>query len=366
MTDKLRVAVLFGGRSGEHEVSLQSSAAVLANLDRRAYEVMAIGIAKDGQWWLCPPEGGPREGRWREGARRVALLPIPAEGRLYFLDEGKWGPKVDVFMPILHGPMGEDGTVQGLLELAGVPYVGAGVTGSAVGMDKDIMKKVFQAAGLPTPKHMTMRRKEWEQDPEGSAAKIMAAIGFPCFVKPVALGSSVGISMAKNKEELIKAIGLAAKYHHRILIEVSAAPCQEVECAVLGNESPKASILGEIVPGGHFYDYRAKYIDDNSQLIIPARLAPETAAKVRELAVRVFQAVDCMGMARVDFFVRPDGSVLVNEINTIPGFTRISMYPKLWEATGLGFSGLLDRLIELALEHHREKGRSALFYEDET
>lgn len=364
MTDKLRVAVLFGGRSGEHEVSLQSAAAVLANLDRAAYEVMAIGITKEGQWWLCPPGGGPGEGPWWEGGRRVTLLPIPAEGRLYFLDEGKFGPQVDVFIPILHGPMGEDGTVQGLLELAGAAYVGAGVTGSAVGMDKDMMKKVFQAAGLPTARHMTIRRKEWEQDPEGSAAKIGATIGFPCFVKPVALGSSVGVSMARDEGELARAMELAGKYHHRILIEMSAAPCQEVECAVLGNESPKASIPGEIVPGNQFYDYRAKYIDDNSQLIIPARLSPEVEAKVKELAIRAFQAIDCMGMARVDFFVRPDGSILVNEINTIPGFTRISMYPKMWEASGIGFSSLLDRLIELALEHHREKSRSTLFYEE--
>ncbi|NLN17073.1 MAG: D-alanine--D-alanine ligase [Firmicutes bacterium] len=365
MTDKLRVAVLFGGRSGEHEVSLQSAAAVLANLDREAYEVMAIGIAKDGQWRLCPPGGGPWDERWWEDGQRVALLPIPAEGRLYLLDEGRFGPQVDVFIPILHGPMGEDGTIQGLFELAGAAYVGAGVTGSAVGMDKDIMKRVFQAAGLPTARHMTIRRKEWEEDPDGSAAKIAASIGFPCFVKPVALGSSVGVSMVRDKGELERAMALAGKYHHRILIEVSALPCQEVECAVLGNESPEASIVGEIVPGNQFYDYRAKYIDDNSQLIIPARLSPGVEEKVKELAVKAFQAIDCMGMARVDFFVRPDGSVLVNEINTIPGFTRISMYPKLWEASGLTFSQLLDRLIKLALEHHREKSRSTLFYEED-
>ncbi|MGI6038207.1 MAG: D-alanine--D-alanine ligase family protein [Limnochordia bacterium] len=349
MSKKMRVGLLYGGRSGEHEVSLQSGAAVKAHLDPERYDVIPIKIDKEGQWWS---DESP-----------VALLPIPKEGRLLYLDDHRFSEPIDVYVPILHGPLGEDGTIQGLMEMAEVAYVGSGVAASSVGMDKALMKQAFQAAGLPLLDYLVTTRREWERDRETLMKEIEGQIGYPCFVKPAALGSSVGISRVDSREELGPALDLAAKYHWKLIIEVGATPCQEVECSILGNEFPRASTVGEIVPGNVFYDYRAKYIDDNSQLIIPARIPAETVEQVRQMSIAAFQAIDGLGLARVDFFVCGQ-TVYLNEINTMPGFTRISMYPKLWEATGLSFSQLMDELIRLALDHHREKSRSLRTYEE--
>jgi D-alanine-D-alanine ligase len=359
---KIRVGVLFGGRSGEHEVSLTSAASILQALDREKYEVVPIGIT--------------REGRWLVGSAATRLLPEvlelgepvvpsvdPAGPRLIPLkpehacDAAK-DSSLDVIFPVLHGTFGEDGTVQGLLELADVPYVGAGVLGSAVGMDKDVMKRLFRDAGLPVVKWITVLRNEVEERPAAVARHVGRELRYPVFVKPANLGSSVGISKVRRAAELKPALELAAQYDRKILIE-RAVKAREIECAVLGNDDPRASVPGEIVPVNEFYDYEAKYVKEGSELIIPARLPKRKAHEVQELSISAFRAVECAGMARVDFLLdRKTGKVFVNEVNTIPGFTPISMYPKLWEASGLAYPRLLDRLIELALERQREKART--------
>ncbi|MGH9520805.1 MAG: D-alanine--D-alanine ligase family protein [Terriglobales bacterium] len=335
---KLRVGVIFGGKSGEHEVSLVSGKAVLANLDRRKYSVTPILIPRKGLWRV---KGKPLRSVWMT------------------LD------RLDVVVPILHGPYGEDGTIQGMLELIGVPYVGAGVLGSAVGMDKDVMKRLFQIAGLPQVEYVCVRARDWAARPPlvgrprgGRAAEklrlmegLEAKLRYPMFVKPANLGSSVGISKVHARAELAPAMDLAAEYDEKIVVE-QGVEARELECAVLGNDEPEASILGEVISGNEFYDYAAKYQDAGSRTIAPAPVPAATAKEAQKLAVRAFQAVECRGMARVDFFVeKASGRLLLNEINTIPGFTPISMYPKLWDASGLPFPRLLDRLIELALEH---------------
>jgi len=347
---KLRVGVLFGGRSGEHEVSLRSAASVAAALDRNKYEVVPIAITKAGRWlppsqsarWL--PAGQPLDA---SSSRDLTIRPAPGSS-----------DTLDVVFPVLHGTFGEDGTVQGVLELAGVPYVGAGVLGSAVCMDKDVMKRLFRERGLPTPEHVAVLRSQIEKQRAAVARSLEKRFRYPMFVKPANLGSSVGISKAHNRAELTKALELAARFDRKAIIE-RAIDGRELECSVLGNDRPEASVPGEVRPSREFYDYEAKYIDDTSELIIPARLTRAQTRRVRQLAVEAYSACECSGMARVDFFLeRKTGGVLVNEINTIPGFTSISMYPKLWEASGVSYAELVDRLIELALERHRERART--------
>jgi D-alanine-D-alanine ligase len=354
---RIRVGVLFGGRSGEHEVSLTSADSVIKALDPAKYKVVPIGIS--------------REGRWCLGGEALKLLPqVIDQGTPVIPSVDPQGPKlvplkpaanmlappqVDVIFPVLHGTFGEDGSVQGLLELAGIPYVGAGVLGSAVGMDKDVMKRLFRDAGLPVVEWVVVLRNEWKQSPARLRKLIETKLGYPLFVKPANLGSSVGISKVHNRHELGPAIDLAARYDRKVIVE-KGLDAREIECSVLGNDQPKASVPGEIVPVNEFYDYEAKYVKEGTDLLIPAKLARLQTRRVQDLALRAFRAADCAGMARVDFLLdRPSGKLFVNELNTIPGFTPISMYPKLWEASGLPYPALLDRLIELAIERHREK-----------
>jgi len=391
---KLRVGVLFGGRSGEHEVSLLSAASVLNAIDRSKYDVVPIGITKQGRWLtsgdsqrLLKGEQQPDNPRHLRagdpentpGAAVLArgdsvLVPpepmgehhalIPFESGSPATTSGHTPIDVDVIFPVLHGTFGEDGTIQGLLELAGIPYVGAGVLGSAAGMDKDVMKRLFAAAGLPIVKHVTVLRSQWEKEPKKARKQIESKLKYPMFVKPANLGSSVGISKVHNAKELAPAMDLAAGYDRKLVIEQGVGgkkdKARELECSVLGNDDPQASIVGEIVPIKEFYDYAAKYLDEGSELVIPAKLSKSLTKKVQEMAVGAFKAVDCAGLARVDFLLDPKSEKLyLNEINTMPGFTAISMYPKLWASSGLGYPKLIDRLIELALERHTEKTRTS-------
>ncbi|RMG50616.1 MAG: D-alanine--D-alanine ligase [Acidobacteria bacterium] len=365
MAPKLRVAVIFGGRSGEHEVSLISAGSIIRAMDRRKYEIIPIAIDKNGHW-LPPsearrllPEGTlPSLPRWMTD-RRVTEIILPGDaqsGGLLAFDSSMRLIKrmpLDVVFPVLHGPYGEDGTIQGLLELADIPYVGCGVLASAAGMDKDMMKRLFRQAGLSVVDYLVIERSVWRKRPAAIMGRIRRKMGFPVFVKPANLGSSVGITKVKDGNGLKDAIELAAQFDDKILIE-EAIDGREIEVSVLGNDDPIASLPGEIIPGAEFYDYTDKYISDAAQLIIPAKLPARLTAKLQRWAIRAFQAIEGSGMARVDFFIeRRTGRLLVNEINTIPGFTSISMYPKLWEVSGIRYPELIDRLIELALERHR-------------
>ena len=361
---KLRVGVLFGGQSVEHEISLLSAQSVMRSLDQKKYEVIPLGITKEGKW--LPPSEAPKLLETSSGFPDLTngINQAPA-GIASLVTANKpltELPKLDVIFPLLHGTFGEDGTVQGLLELADVPYVGAGVLGSALGMDKALMKRVFRDAGLPIVPFITVLRRDWERKPEAIAAEVDQVLGFPCFVKPANGGSSVGISKVHARNELATALDTAVALDRKALVE-EAIPGRELECSVLGNDAPIASAVGEIVPAREFYDYEAKYHDEQTQLMVPAPLPSEMADRVRALAVEAYQAIDCAGMARVDFFLRSaDQQLFINEINTIPGFTSVSMYPKMWEAAGLPYSALLDRLIELALERHQEKRRNRYNY----
>jgi len=367
MTKRLRIGVIYGGRSGEHEVSVASAASVCAHLDRARYDVVPIRIEKDGRWALAArmPTAMSAGDVVETAARQRALgsgeaAPPDAAGTdtLAIAEPTTAVTGIDVVFPVLHGPYGEDGTVQGLLELAGVAYVGAGVLGSAAGMDKDVMKTLFAARGLPVAPWLVVRQHEWDRDAGASAARVAETLGFPVFVKPANLGSSVGISKAASHDELTRAIALALEFDRKAIVEAAVPQAREIECGVLGNDEPEASVPGEIVPSGEFYDYRAKYLDTGSQLLIPAPLTGEQTAAVRRLAIEAFRAVDAAGLARVDFLLAGDtGDLVVNEINTLPGFTTISMYPKLWESSGLSYPQLLDRLIALARERHAAKQR---------
>jgi D-alanine-D-alanine ligase len=359
---KLRVGIIYGGRSGEHEVSLASAAAVFKNLDAARYEAVPIKIEKDGRWMLPerPPAidkaadviHGATAGAIDAGASREAQI-VAHPGRDTLLT----GVALDVVFPVLHGPYGEDGTVQGLLELANVPYVGAGVLASAVGMDKAAMKLVFAAKGLPMCEYEVVLRRDWQRDERATLQTVVNRLGFPVFVKPANLGSSVGISKAKHVAELRTAIKFAAEFDRKVVIEAAVPQAREIEVAVLGNDEPEASVPGEIIPSGEFYDYEAKYLNAASRDVIPASLPEKLAEEIRTLAVTAFKAIDCAGMARVDFLLAGDGtgSLYVNELNTIPGFTTISMYSKMWAASGVSYPQLLDRLIALAIERHTEK-----------
>lgn len=369
MPKKIRLGILFGGRSGEHEVSLESAASILKAIDRGKYDVVPIGITREGRWVLGSGPAGlsPKAlaGVLQNG-RAIAPPADPTRRELTPLAAPPRGVKdhaaLDVVFPVLHGTFGEDGTVQGLLDLAGIPYVGAGVLGSATGMDKDVMKRLFRDAGLPVVPWILLLRSELIAHPARTRRQTAREIGYPAFVKPANLGSSVGISKVHNPGELRAAIELAAKFDRKIIVE-KAIDAREIECAVLGNDAPQASVPGEIVPVNEFYDYQAKYVEEGSRLIIPAKLGAARTRKVQQLALRAFKAIDCAGMGRVDFLMdRKSGKLYVNEINTIPGFTSISMYPKLWEASGMPYAKLIDRLVELAIERHRDKSRTQYDY----
>ncbi len=354
---RLRVGVLFGGRSGEHEVSLASAASVIRGMDPDKYEAVPIGITKDGHWLVGEGAAKLLPDILRSG-RRVMLTADPTEAAVVPLDRGAGAQRFDVIFPVMHGTFGEDGTIQGMLELANLPFVGAGVLGSAIGMDKDVSKRLCQAAGIPVVPWVTVQRSRWEKEPAAVQAEIEAKLEYPLFVKPAALGSSVGMTKAHNAEELAPALNLACEFGMKILVE-SAVSAREIEVSVLGNHQPQASVPGEIVPHREFYDYTAKYLEDGTQLLIPADLKPPQAKKIQSMAVEAFQALELSGMARVDFFLdKKSGKLFLNEVNTIPGFTSISMYPKMWEASGIPFRELIDKLIELALEMHREKART--------
>jgi len=395
---KLRVGILFGGRSGEHEVSLLSAASVVNAIDKAKYEVVPIGITKDGRWLtaehaerLLKGKGEDGEGaraiqtQFRAGdpeatpgaavlaagesvvvppeptRREAGLAPFQTDANLRRAADR--AINVDVIFPVLHGTFGEDGTIQGLLELADIAYVGAGVLGSAAGMDKDIMKSLFRAAGLPIVKHVTVLRRQFEDERKKTQKHVESKLKYPVFVKPANLGSSVGISKAHDRKELGPAIAEAAKFDRKIVIEEGVGgkknKAREIECAVLGNDDPKASIAGEIVPCKEFYDYDAKYLAEGSEAVIPAKITKAEAKTVQRLAIAAFQAVDCTGLARVDFLMDPKSrKIYVNEINTMPGFTAISMYPKLWAATGVPYPELIDRLIRLGIERHEDKKRN--------
>ena len=354
MTRKLRVGVIYGGRSGEHEVSIASAASICSNLDPARYETVPIHIAKDGRWSL--PAAAPKVLSAAEVLRQGDTQALQAVEPTKALS----GAHIDVVFPIVHGPYGEDGTVQGLLELAGVPYVGAGVLGSAVGMDKAVMKSLFTERGLPIVPHVTVYRYEWARDPAGTSARV-AALGFPLFVKPANLGSSVGISKVKALDGLAAAVELALQFDRKLVIEAGVVNAREIECAVLGNDDPTASVPGEVSvthPDG-FYSYDAKYVDPSgASWQIPADLPAATTRQVQHLSVEAFRSLELSGMARVDFFLdRETATLYLNEVNTLPGFTTISMYPKMWEASGVPIGTLIDKLITLALERHDEKQR---------
>ena len=379
---RLRVGVLYGGRSGEHEVSLASAAAVFANLDRKRYDPIAIRIDKDGRWRLSdrPPSAASaaevidqarNDATRLRGGKEVFLPPRPGEETIVLVDRRSsradeaeasaavTGLSLDVIFPVLHGPYGEDGTIQGLLELSNVAYVGAGVLASAVGMDKAVMKVLFQARGLRVSEWMVVLRSEWRASPATVAANVEKRLGFPLFVKPANLGSSVGISKVHGPAELAPALELAASFDRKIVVEAAVPEAREIEVGVIGNETPDASVPGEIIPSREFYDYEAKYLDAGSRTEIPARLDDAMTREVRRQAIAAFLAIDGAGFARVDFLLsRATGELFVNEINTIPGFTTISMFSKMWGATGLDYPALVDRLIALALERHAEKQES--------
>jgi len=393
---KLRVGILFGGRSGEHEVSLLSAASVLKAIDKTKYEVVPIGITKDGRWLTADhaerllhgdadaksdrptqlragdPDATPGAALLAQG-EAVIVPPEPVRrdsGMAPFRIEASAlrraadrAINVDVIFPVLHGTFGEDGTIQGLLELADIAYVGAGVLGSSAGMDKDVMKSLFQAADLPIVKHVTVLRSQWEREAKKVQKLVESKVKYPVFVKPANLGSSVGISKAHDRKELGPAIEEAARFDRKIVIEEGVGgknrKAREIECSVLGNDDPKASVAGEIVPCKEFYDYDAKYLDEGSELVIPAKITKTEMKKIQMLAIAAFQAVDCSGLARVDFLMDPKTrKIYLNEINTMPGFTAISMYPKLWAASGVSYPELITRLIQLGLERHADKKRN--------
>ncbi len=370
---KIRVGILFGGRSGEHEVSLTSAQGIMKAIDKDKYEAIPIGITKEGRWIAG---GDPvRELRaaadmppaLADVADQEATVPetvlAPLEARGTALTTRNAPLELDVIFPVLHGPYGEDGTVQGFLELTGLPYVGAGVTASAVGMDKAIAKDIFRTHGLPTLPYHVVLRKTWESDPKRVIADCEGMLRYPMFTKPANLGSSVGISKVHNRDGLIAGMDEAARFDRKLIVE-QGIEAREIEVSVLGNDDPIASVPGEIIPSREFYSYAAKYIDDASELLIPAPISAEQTEQVRHLAITAFKVIDCAGMARVDFLMdKVSGDLWLNEVNTIPGFTPISMYPKLWEATGISYTELIDRLIQLALERYEDKGRSTTSFD---
>lgn len=374
MEKRLRVGVVFGGRSGEHEVSVASAASVMEALDASKYEVVPIGITRDGRWLAgADPRrllaGGTIEeaGVGDPGVRAVVVTGDPTRNGLVPAQPDEQDKRagdngLDIVIPVLHGTYGEDGTLQGLLEMANMAYAGCGVLGAALGMDKEKAKLVFKAAGLPVVDWVVVRRTEFERDPAATCARVEAAFPYPVFAKPANMGSSVGVGKAKTRGELERALRAALEYDRKVIVE-PGINCRELECGVLGNEEPQASIVGEVVPSNEFYDYRAKYVDNASRLYIPANIPVETSDAIRDMAVRAFLALDLSGLARVDFFLDKDsGEIYVNEVNTMPGFTQISMYPKLWEASGIPYPTLLDQLIQLGMERYADRQRNRTSY----
>ncbi|RJX39668.1 D-alanine--D-alanine ligase [Paenibacillus pinisoli] len=379
MGSKVRVGLVYGGKSGEHEVSLQTAFAVMREFDYNQYEIKPFYITKQGEWksgatLLAAPESVESLRFGGEGGMTSSRSLAPLFSAL---DQSAGGAiaqggeatisshssqaapaeTVDVMFPLLHGTFGEDGTIQGLFEMANIPYVGAGVLASAVGMDKIMMKKVFAQEGLPQCVYRHFNRTQWEKDASYFIMECEIALGYPCFIKPANLGSSVGVSKAKNREELIEAVNYAFRFDRKVIVE-EFIDAREIEVSVLGNDEAKASVPGEIAPSNEFYDYKAKYIDGKSTMVIPAELSAELTESIREMAVRAFQAIDGSGLSRVDFFLRKDDNqLLINEVNTLPGFTPFSMYPLMWRETGVPYKELLDTLIRLALERHRDKQR---------
>jgi D-alanine-D-alanine ligase len=354
---RLRVGILFGGRSGEHEVSLASAASVIRGLDPEKYEAVPIGITKEGHW-LVGSAAQKMLPEVLKSGQRVMMTADPTDAALIPLDRSGGGQRIDVVFPVMHGTYGEDGTIQGLLDLAGVPFVGAGVLGSAIGMDKDVSKRLLQVAKIPVVPWIAVPRADWERNPKEIREAVEKKFKYPVFVKPASLGSSVGMTKVHSREELAPALNLASEFAMKILVEKCIVG-REIEVSVLGNHDPKASIPGEIVPHREFYDYTAKYLEEGSRILIPAKLKPAQVKTIQKYAVEAFRALELTGMARVDFFLEMKGGrIYLNEVNTIPGFTSISMYPKMWEASGIPFRKLIDRLIELALEMHGEKART--------
>ena len=368
MKKKLRVGVIFGGRSGEHEVSLRSAESVINAMDKSRYEIVPIGITKEGRWLASANAAAllPQSVLGSNTNQPVAIIGDPTRQGLTRFDEGASllsSQPLDAVFPVLHGTYGEDGTIQGLLDMAGVPYVGCGVLASATGMDKVAMKQLFERAGLTVIEYDWFLRSSWEENAPAVIKRISRSLGFPVFVKPANLGSSVGISKATNKAELRDAIDDAARYDRKVIVE-RAVDGREIEVSILGNEHPMASLPGEIITGHEFYDYEDKYVDTTSRTEVPARLPKKIVERIQRDGIRAFQAIDGSGLARVDFFVeRGTNRVIINEINTMPGFTSISMYPKLWEASGISYSELIDRLIQLAIERHRDKSRNLTSYQ---
>jgi D-alanine-D-alanine ligase len=374
VTNKIRVGIIFGGKSGEHEISLASAQSVARAIDRSKYDVVLIGVTKEGRWItggsalkqlaaisptpLLAPESENANGGVSAPINSAELVPtgvsaVTAQSPL---------ATIDVAFPLVHGPFGEDGTLQGLLELADIPYVSAGVAASAVGMDKALMKAVFRAHSLPILDWLVILRRDWEAQPDNAIYRVESVLGYPCFVKPANLGSSVGVTKAHRRDELIEALRVAAQYDRKLIAERAAQNAREIECSVLGNDDPIASIPGEVITKREFYDYAAKYDNEaGTELIVPADLSPEITRNVQEIAIRAFKAIDACGMARADFFHERGASrLLLNEINTIPGFTSVSMYPRMWQKTGISYADLIDRLIQLALERHADKRKSKI------
>ena len=368
---RIKVGILFGGKSGEHEVSFCSAYSVIKTINPEKYEAIPIGITKNG-YWLSPEESrralltGRIEGQeiicWESKTDEHQFIIISKKNNeinYSFLE------KLDVIFPVLHGPYGEDGTIQGLLELIDIPYVGSGVVASSLSMDKELMKKIFQQAGLPNTRWMMIKRKRWSTEPEKILTEIEKELCYPLFVKPTNLGSSVGISKVEKRDELASAINIATAYDRKIIIEEGVEDNIEVECSVLGNDEPEVSVVGEVKPAGKYYDYDSKYIDENTQLIIPAGIPNKIAKQIQNISKLAFLAIDAAGFARVDFLVQKRKNsyrIYLNEINTIPGFTQASMYPKLWEKSGIGFRELIDKLIQLALERYQDKLSNKIDY----
>ncbi len=378
MTKRIRVGLIFGGKSGEHEISLASAQSVVNAINKDKYNIVLIGITKEGRWvlgehslkQLIAASPSPLLNNGHSNGHKNGIKTATTDAK-DLVPNSNLGltpvsplESIDVAFPLLHGPFGEDGTVQGLLELADIPYVGAGVAASAVSMDKALMKAVFRAHGLPTVDWMVILRREWESRPEETIRRIEDTFGYPCFIKPANLGSSVGVSKAHDWDELAQALASAAQYDRKLLAERAAKNVREIECSVLGNDDPVASLPGEVIARREYYDYSAKYAaDSGTELVVPADLSPDVAKTIQDLAVRAFRAVDACGMARVDFFVdRVTNQALVSEINTIPGFTAVSMYPKMWEVSGLTYSALIDRLIQLGLDRYADKKKNKTTY----
>ncbi len=368
MNQKIRVGIIFGGRSGEHEVSLVSATSIINALDPSKYEIIPVGITKEGKW-LSSAEvlHALRSGKTQLTLEEKLVLPDPTRKSLVNVSAPMGSPdepRLDVVFPVIHGTYGEDGTLQGLLELAGIPYVGAGVLASSVGMDKVVQKELFRQAKIPIAPFLYFLSSKYQSNSKKIISLIEKKIGYPCFVKPANSGSSVGISKSHTRKELLHDIEYASHYDRKIIVERAVRNAREIECSVLGNDDPKASIPGEIIPSNEFYDYDAKYVDGKSISIIPAKLPKAIVRKIQELAIRAFKVIDCTGMARVDFFVtKRSNNIFLSEINTIPGFTSISMYPKMWEASGIPYSQLLDELIHLAIERYEERSKLYTSYQ---